>query len=168
MIPDAHGCKTPGNRVAVSPVTIADEVVGRFVPWEGLGELVGDPFRRRIGRHREQDQPPALMPENDQDEEQLETNRRHDQEIHGGDAGHMVVQECLPGLRLPFAMYLATVDCPTSIPSFSSSPWMRGAPHSYSARLISRIRRRISSGTFGRPPPFSERCPTSVGVIRRR
>src|SRR6266481_5370776 len=27
-------------------------------------------------------------------------------------------------------MYLATLDCATSNPSLSSSPWMRGAPHS--------------------------------------
>src|SRR5712664_740639 len=50
----------------------------------------------------------------------------------------MVVGKGLPGLRPPsplFAMYLATVDCATSIPSFSSSPWMRGAPHSRLARL---------------------------------
>ena len=53
----------------------------------------------------------------------------------------------------PFlAMYLATVDCATSIPSLSSSPWVRGAPHSRLARLISRISRRISTATFGRPP----------------
>jgi hypothetical protein len=35
------------------------------------------------------------------------------------------------------------------MPSLSSSPWM---PHSRLARLISRIRRRISPGIFGRPP----------------
>jgi len=54
--------------------------------------------------------------------------------------------------RPPLAMYLATVDCATSIPSLSNSPWMRGAPHSRLARLISRIRRRISPGILGRPP----------------
>ena len=55
-----------------------------------------------------------------------------------------------PGRRL--AMYLATVDCATSIPSFSSSPWMRGAPHSGFSTLIRRIRLRTSIGTLGRPP----------------
>jgi Mechanosensitive ion channel len=45
------------------------------------------------------------------------------------------------------AMRLATVDCAISIPSFSSSPWIRGAPHSRLARLISRIR-RPTSGVF--------------------
>lgn len=40
----------------------------------------------------------------------------------------------------------------TSMPSFGSSPWIRGAPHSRLARLISRIGRRISPGIVGRPP----------------
>jgi hypothetical protein len=57
-----------------------------------------------------------------------------------------------------FAMYLATVDCATSIPSFSSSPWMRGAHQSRFARLISRIRRRISAGILGRPPRSAPTC----------
>jgi len=37
-------------------------------------------------------------------------------------------------------------------PELPQLPWMRGAPHSRLARLISRIRRRISAETFGRPP----------------
>jgi hypothetical protein len=36
--------------------------------------------------------------------------------------------------------------------SFNSSPWIRGAPHSQLARLISRIRWRISLEIAGRPP----------------
>ena len=56
------------------------------------------------------------------------------------------------GGRLGRAMYLATLVCPTSMPSLSSSPWIRGAPHSGLARLMSRINWRISGGTFGRPP----------------
>src|SRR6202043_638233 len=49
-------------------------------------------------------------------------------------------------------MYLATLVCPMSMPSLRSSPWIRGAPHSGLARLMSRISRRISSGTIGLPP----------------
>jgi hypothetical protein len=48
-------------------------------------------------------------------------------------------------------MYFATVGCETVMPSFSSSPWMRGAPHSGFARLICRMRSRTSFGTAGRP-----------------
>src|SRR6476646_4048807 len=49
-------------------------------------------------------------------------------------------------------MYLATLVCPIAMPSFSSSPWIRGAPHRGLAMLISRISLRISNGTGGRPP----------------
>src|SRR5262250_2186571 len=49
-------------------------------------------------------------------------------------------------------MYLATVDSATWMPSLSSSPWIRGAPHNPLARLISWIRSRISLGIAGRPP----------------
>src|ERR1700680_4297791 len=38
------------------------------------------------------------------------------------------------------------------MPSLSNSPWIRGAPHSGLAMLISRIRLRISNGTVGLPP----------------
>ena len=38
-----------------------------------------------------------------------------------------------------------------SMPSLRSSPWMRGAPQSGLARLISRISRRISGVTLGLP-----------------
>ena len=48
-------------------------------------------------------------------------------------------------------MYLATLVCPTSIPSLSGSPWIRGAPHNGFARLMSRISWRISADSAGRP-----------------
>src|SRR6202035_2121260 len=48
-------------------------------------------------------------------------------------------------------MYLPTLVSPTSMPSLSSSPWIRGAPQSGFSRLILRISSRTSSGTFGRP-----------------
>jgi hypothetical protein len=51
-------------------------------------------------------------------------------------------------------MYLATVACEISIPSFNSSPWIRGAPHRGLARVILRIRFRTSPGTEGRPLRF--------------
>src|SRR5271165_1761725 len=38
-----------------------------------------------------------------------------------------------------------------SMPSLSSSPWIRGAPHSGLVLLICRIRTRISRSTDGRP-----------------
>src|SRR5439155_8246651 len=49
------------------------------------------------------------------------------------------------------AIYLATVAWDTSIPSLSSSPWMRGAPQSGFARLIFRMRSRTSRDISGLP-----------------
>src|SRR5712664_3369268 len=122
VITDAHGRKTLRDCVTVGSVAVADEVIRRFIPGEGIGDLAGDPLRRGIGRHAERYQATALMPEDDQNEEQLEADRRHDQEVHGGDAGRMIVKESLPVCDRPrplLAMYLATVDCATSIPSFT-------------------------------------------------
>src|SRR6266853_697884 len=55
------------------------------------------------------------------------------------------------GGRLLLAMYFATVVCPTSMPSLSSSPWIRGAPQSGFATLMSRMSWRMSAGVLGRP-----------------
>ena len=49
-------------------------------------------------------------------------------------------------------MCLATLDCVTSNPSLSSSPWMRGAPQSGFSTLIRRIKPRNSASICGRPP----------------
>src|SRR5258708_3184405 len=49
------------------------------------------------------------------------------------------------------AIYLATLVWPTSMPSLRSSPWILGAPHNGLAMLISRISRRITNDTVGRP-----------------
>jgi hypothetical protein len=90
--------KTPGDGMTIGGIVISDQVAGRFIPREGIGDLASDPLRRWIGYYAERYQPPPLVPENDQNEEQLEADRRRDQEVHGGDAGRMIVEESLPGL----------------------------------------------------------------------
>jgi hypothetical protein len=47
-------------------------------------------------------------------------------------------------------MYRA-IDSATSMPSMSSSPWIRGAPHSAFSLLIRRMRSLISRSILGRP-----------------
>jgi hypothetical protein len=49
------------------------------------------------------------------------------------------------------AMYFATVAWETCIPSFRSSPWIRGAPQSGLSCAILRISARASADTAGRP-----------------
>ena len=101
MISDAHGSKTPGDCMAVGRIAVPDKVVRCFIPREGIGDLAGDPLRCGISRHAERYQPPTLVPEDDQYEEQPEADCRHDQEVRGGDAGRMIAEESFPGLRRP-------------------------------------------------------------------
>src|SRR3979490_285399 len=60
-------------------------------------------------------------------------------------------------------MYLAMLDCATSNPSLSSSPWMRGAPQSGFSTLIRRINTRSSGSICGRPSQWA-RLPTPVAA----
>src|ERR1039457_5257847 len=95
------------------------------------------------------------VPHDQQAIEQTKRDCRHDEQIHRRDAVGMIMKKRLPPLRwrpLRLAIYLATLVCPISMPSLSNSPWIRGAPHSGLAMLISRTSRRISSGTIGLPP----------------
>src|SRR4051794_3805414 len=61
-----------------------------------------------------------------------------------------VFQVCDGGRRRRI-MYLLTLVSPMSIPSFSSSPRIFGAPQSGFSRLMVRMSSRTSFGTFGRP-----------------
>jgi hypothetical protein len=92
--------------------------------------------------------------------EKPEADGRHDKHIDGGDVRRVIAEEGSPALRwrpTSAHMYLATVDCASSKPCLSSSPWMRGAPHSGFARLISPMRARNSAETFGLPTRSRDR-----------
>ena len=52
VVSDAHRRKTLGDRLTVRSVTVADQVIWCFIPREGLGDLLGDPFRRGISCQR--------------------------------------------------------------------------------------------------------------------
>src|SRR5215471_16891586 len=54
--------------------------------------------------------------------------------------------------RGSWAIWRDTVACETSNPSFSSSPWIRGAPHKKFSWLIRTISARTSLLILGRPP----------------
>src|ERR1700751_3417414 len=88
-------------------------------------------------------------------QQQVKTNRWNYEQVHGGNIWGVVMQEASPSLAgwpRRLTMYLATLDCATSNPSLSSSPWMRCAPQSGFSILIRRISARSSVSTGGRPP----------------
>src|ERR1039458_7947971 len=80
-----------------------------------------------------------------------------------------VLHVCEGGFRRRI-MYLLTLVSPTSMPSMSNSPWMRGAPQSGFSRLIFRISLRISfdtgggAGRAGGAPPHLQQAGRALRV----
>src|SRR5207302_3008202 len=61
------------------------------------------------------------------------------------------LHDALPICLRQRTIYLLTLLSPMSMPSLSSSPWMRGAPQPGFSRHILRIRSRTSLEMTGRP-----------------
>src|SRR5215468_7087548 len=124
-VANAHGLQPPGDRGAIRGVAVTDEVARCLIPWEGFGDLLGDPLGGWICCHIGPDEPSPLQTQDEQPVKQFEPDRRHDEQIDAGDVGGVIAQESLPAWRAWAAtrdMYLATVDWAMSIPSFTSSP----------------------------------------------
>src|SRR5882757_9124964 len=104
--------------------------------------------------HVEMHDPPSVVSQHQEYVQDLKPKRRHGKEVDRNHGLDVVLKERPPGLRrwLPVAYdVLATLVSPTSMPSLSNSPWMRGAPQSGFSRLILRISWRTSFDTAGRP-----------------
>ena len=76
----------------------------RLVPRESLGDLAGKPLRRRMVGDANRYQSASVVPQNDKAEQQLECNRRHDEEIDRSDSVGLVMEERPPGWRPRTAM----------------------------------------------------------------
>src|SRR5262245_14751189 len=154
MIANAKRTNASDEYGAITRIPIADQITRELLPTTGRRQLVGDPFRLWMRCDaKTQDLSPAV-PHDQQSIEQSERDGRHDKQIIAAIPlawlRRNVFQPCDGGPLLR-TIYLATLVCPISIPSLSSSPWIRGAPHNGLAMLSSRINCRISVGTAGRP-----------------
>ncbi|MCU1293437.1 MAG: hypothetical protein JWP08_2287 [Bryobacterales bacterium] len=112
------------------------------------------PLSCRMCCHREVKNVPALMRQHQEHIQDLKANRRHGEEINRNEALEVVFQERSPSLEGGFRLrtrYLLTLISPISMPSLTSSPWIRGAPQPGFPRLMRRISSRISRDTAGRP-----------------
>src|SRR5260221_6572497 len=153
-VANAHRSKSSDEDNAIGPIAIADQIVGSPFPAESFRNLICNPFCGRMRCDAEPYDLSSAVPHDQQSIEQTKRDCRHDEQIYRSDPIRMIAKESLPcdsGSRL-LTIYLATLVCPISMPSLSNSPWIRGAPHSGLAMLISRISLRISGGTVGRPP----------------
>ncbi len=131
LVPDAHGAQSARDDAAIDPVAIADEVVRSLIPGKRLRYLTCNPFGRGICCDVDPDQVSAVEPDNDEGIDRSKpivgTTNRSMAAMSGAWLRKKVRHPWLGGDRR-LTMYLATLDCATSNPSLSSSPWMRGAP----------------------------------------
>jgi hypothetical protein len=162
LVPDAHGAQSARDDAAIDPVAVADKGVRSLFPGKCLRYLACNPFGRRICCDGDPDEVSATQPDDDEGIEQVETDRRNNEQVHGSNVWRVVMQEGPPSLvggdrRL--TMYLATLDCATSNSSLSSSPWMRGAPQADF--------RRSSAGSIRATPCRSCRIIPAIGWLHK-
>src|SRR5260370_751272 len=154
-VSDAHGAQSAGDDAAIDPIAIADEVARSLIPRKCLHYLRRDPFGRGICCDVDPDEVSAAEPDDDEGISRSKpidgTTNRSMAAMSGAWLRKKVRHPWLGGPRR-LTMYLATLDCATSNPSLSSSPWMRGAPQSGFSTLIRRINARSSVSICGRPP----------------
>jgi hypothetical protein len=153
-IPDAHRTEPPDESIAIDAIAVANDVLRRLLPAICLSELTRNPIRRSDARSHlatECHGGNAAGLEIRTTDEIVGTTSKSIDAMQSVWLRKKVFHPC-DGGRLGLTMYFATVVCPISIPSMRSSPWIRGAPQSGFATLMSRMSSRISIGVFGRPP----------------
>src|ERR1700739_803627 len=154
LVPNAHGTQSACDDRTVDAITVPDHVARSLIPRKCFSYLTCNPFGRGICCDVDPDEVSPFEPDDDEGIEQVENDSWDNEQVPSGNIWRVVVQEGSPpwpGGARRITMYLATLDCATSNPSLSSSPWMRGAPQSGFSMLIRRISARSSVSICGRP-----------------
>src|SRR5262249_39981099 len=102
-VADALGRQASCYGVTVRGVPVANEVPGRLLPGEGLGDLAGDPVGRGGCSEGCPDQVAWLEPDDHQPIEQPEAGGGHDKQINRANMRDVIAKESLPALRWRFA-----------------------------------------------------------------
>src|SRR6266853_1014870 len=98
LVPDTHGAQSARDNAAIDPIPIADEVVRSLVPRKCLRYLTRNPFGRRICCDVGPDEVSAAEPDDYEGIEQVETDGRNNEQLHGGNVRRVVAQEGSPSL----------------------------------------------------------------------
>jgi hypothetical protein len=149
---DTHSSYLCSKVITEDSIAVAQQATRHLVKGKGLPQLLSRPLRGRVGGHIEMQNATPVMSQHQEHVKNLETNRGYREEV---ELLGVILQECAPGLRRRLAaahhVYLLTLLSPMSMPSLSSSPWMRGAPQMGFSRHILQIRSRTSREMAGRP-----------------
>ena len=98
LVPDAHGAQSARNDSAIDTITIANEEFWGLIPRKGLSDLTCNSLRRRIPCDVDPDQISAVESDDNEGIEQVETNGRNNEQVHGGNVRRVVTQEGPPSL----------------------------------------------------------------------
>jgi hypothetical protein len=95
---DSHAFHAVLEIVAVDAVAIAKEKTWCLLVREGVDDLLRSPLGIGIRSNVEVNDPPPIVPENDENVEYLKLSRRHSKEIAGGHVRNVIVEKRSPSL----------------------------------------------------------------------
>ena len=98
-ISNTHNSQPARDRHTIGGVAVTDKVAWCLIPRERFSNLPGDPLGGWIRGHIGPDEPSPFQTQDDQSVQQLEPDRRNDEQINGSDVGGMVAQERPPPRR---------------------------------------------------------------------
>src|ERR1700716_3518256 len=93
LVSDTHGTQSARDDSTVDSIPISDHIARSAIPRKCLGDLTCNPLRRRVGCDADPDEISAIKPNDDEAIQQLKTNGRHYEQIHGGDVRRVVSQK---------------------------------------------------------------------------
>src|SRR5882672_48781 len=129
LVSDAHGAQSACDNAAIDPISIADEVARSFIPRKCLRYLTCNPFCRWICCDVDPDEISAVEPDDDEGIEQVETDSRNNEQVHGGNVQRVIMQEGSPSLagrRLSFDHVLGDArlrDLKPELEQFAVNAW---------------------------------------------
>ena len=94
-----HALHSVAKLLAKHPVTIAQEIGRRGLVREGVHDLLGRPGRGGVRGDVKVDDPPAMVSEHDENEEDAQAGGGHGEEVDRHQVPDMVGEERPPGLR---------------------------------------------------------------------
>jgi hypothetical protein len=93
LVTDAHCSRSTPLGGAVDLISIADQITWSFIPGKCLRDLMYDPLGGQMRCYVDPDKISARGPDNDESVEQLESDARNHEEVHGGDLRRVVAKE---------------------------------------------------------------------------
>ncbi len=158
----------PFEGVATNTVAVVDQVTRGSVIGERLDDLLCRPLSGRVRGHVDVDDAASVMGQDDETEQPLERQRRHDEEVASGADIHVPLDERAPGVRRLRSSDHVLLDrgLPDDVPRQRQLLLdVRGAPQRAWRRHYNEIRPHSSLGY--RPPAPEARASSGCASLRQ-